>query len=106
MDHYLLGKLYGKMERKPEAVKELETSIRLDPTLDYPYYLLARTYMRLGDTAKAQEWNLKFQELKKRQTTFHGADNMSSKPRNTISPSVLLGGQQMDPEAPAPETEH
>jgi tetratricopeptide (TPR) repeat protein len=106
MDHYLLGKLYGKMERKPEAVKELETSIRLDPTLDYPYYLLARMYMRLGDTAKAQEWNLKFKELKKRQTTFHGADNMSSEPRNTISPSILLGGQQMDPEAAAPETEH
>lgn len=103
MDHYLLGKLYGKVEHKPEAIQELETAIRLNPSLDYPYYLLARMYMRLGDTAKAQEWNLKFQELKKQQMKLHGVDSMSSEPRDNVSPALLLGGQQMDPEAPVSE---
>jgi tetratricopeptide (TPR) repeat protein len=108
VNHYLLGKLYGKLERKAEAVDELETAVRLDPALDYPYYLLARMYMRLGDMAKAQEWNLKLQELKKSQMKMHGLGGMGvpmPEPQKA-SPSLLLGGEQMDPEKAGALAEH
>jgi tetratricopeptide (TPR) repeat protein len=108
VNHYLLGKLYVKLERKAEAVHELETAVHLEPALDYPYYLLARTYMRLGNMAKAQEWNLKLQELKKSQMKMHGLGGMGvpmPEPQKA-SPSLLLGGEQMDPEKAGAPAEH
>jgi tetratricopeptide (TPR) repeat protein len=98
VNHYLLGKLYGKLERKTESVRELETAVQLDPSLDYPYYLLARMYMRTGNLAKAQELNRKFEELKKQQVRMHGVSAMVSEPEAQAPPSMLLGAGQMDPE--------
>jgi tetratricopeptide (TPR) repeat protein len=60
----LLGKLYAKLNRQAEAVREFETCIKLEPNLDYPYYQLARNYMKMGNPSKAQEWNAKLIELK------------------------------------------
>ena len=88
MNHYLLGKLYSKLERKPESIRELETAVQLDPSLDYPYYLLARMYMRIGETARAQEWNRRLEDRKKQQMTIHGMDAMSSEQQEP--PSLLL----------------
>jgi tetratricopeptide (TPR) repeat protein len=104
-DHYLLGKLYGNMERKQEAIRELLTAIHLNPTLDYPYYVLARMYLRMGDTPKAQELNARFQQLKKDQFKLHGVASMSSAPSDKVSPAALLAGDQMDPETSGPKTE-
>jgi superkiller protein 3 len=104
INHYLLGKLYDKLGRKPDAIRESEAAIKLDPKLDYPYYLLARMYMRSGDMAKAQECNLKLQELKKQQMKLHGMGGMGV-PMPEVqkgSPAFFLGGEQMDPENSKP----
>jgi tetratricopeptide (TPR) repeat protein len=105
MDHYLLGKLYGNTERKQEAIRELQTAIQLNPALDYPYYVLARIYLRMGDTPKAQELNAKFQQLKREQFKLHGVASMSSAPSDKVSPAALLAGGQMDPETSGAKTE-
>ena len=105
MDHYLLGKLYGNTERKQEAIRELQTAIQLNPGLDYPYYVLARIYLRMGDAPKAQELNAKFQQLKRDQFKLHGVASMSSAPSDKVSPAALLAGDQMDPETSGPKTE-
>ena len=97
INHYLLGKLYSKLEKKSDSIRELEAAVQLDPSLDYPYYLLARMYMRVGDTAKAQEWNRRLQELKKQQMNIHGVEGMSSEREEP--PSLLLNKGHLDSES-------
>jgi tetratricopeptide (TPR) repeat protein len=91
INHFLLGKLYSKLDRKNDSVRELETAVQLNPSLDYPYYLLARMYMRTGNIARAQELNAKLQEIKRNQMTTHGMGTMSSEPATEPTPSMLLG---------------
>ncbi len=48
-DHALLGKLYAAAGRREDAIRELRRAADLDPELDAPVYLLARTYAQIGD---------------------------------------------------------
>jgi len=52
--HYELGALLEGKHNYPEAAKELERSIELDPKQPEPHYHLARVYDRLGEPERAQ----------------------------------------------------
>ena len=87
-DHYLVGKLLAKAGKKEDALRELNEAIALNPDLDKTYYLLARTYMQMGDVAHATEWNAKLTELKQRHERAYAATK-NAKP---VSSSKLLQG--------------
>jgi tetratricopeptide (TPR) repeat protein len=99
--HYLCGKLYAKGGKLPDAIHELETAIELNPSMPYPYYLLARTYMQSGDTQKAQEWNTRFQDLKRAQDKQTGLGPPSSEPTDGLAPSLNITAPA-DAALPAP----
>lgn len=89
-DHYLVGKLYAESGHKQEAIRELEIAVQMNPSFDDPYYLLARTYMKMGDRAKAVAWNQKLTALKQEQARSYAAQK-SSRPSQMSSSSLLHG---------------
>jgi tetratricopeptide (TPR) repeat protein len=99
--HYLLGKLYAKDGKLSDAIHELELAVQLNPSMPYPYYLLARTYMQSGDTQKAQEWNTRFQELKRAQDKQTVLGAPSSEQTDGLVPSLNIAGPK-DAALPAP----
>ena len=98
---YLLGKLYAKAGKLVDAIHELEVAIQLNPSMPYPYYLLARTYMQSGDSQKAQEWNIRFQDLKRAQDKQGTLGPPSSEPADGLAPSLNITGPR-DAALPAP----
>jgi len=92
--HYLLGKLYAKAGKLPDAIHELEIAIRLNPSMTEPYYLLARTYMQSGDNQKAQEWNARFQDLKRAQEKKGALGPPSSEQVDGLAPSLNIAAPQ------------
>ena len=88
--HYLLGKLYAKAGKLVDAIHELEVAIQLNPSMPYPYYLLARTYMQNGDAQKAQEWNTRFQDLKRDQDKSSVLGPPSSGSADDLAPSLNI----------------
>jgi len=92
--HYLLGKLYTKTGKLPDAIHELEIAIRLNPSMTEPCYLLARTYMQSGDVQKAQEWNTRFQDLKRAQERKGALGPPSSEPVDGLAPSLNIAAPQ------------
>jgi len=73
-------------------VNELKTAVALNPELDGPYYLLARTYMRTGDTPQATEWNAKFTELKQKHERDYALQKAAQKKDKPVPSSTLLQG--------------
>lgn len=51
--HFQLGRTLEKLNRDSDAIDELTTSARLDPTMAEPEYSLALLYRRLGRAAEA-----------------------------------------------------
>lgn len=99
-DHYLVGKLSAKAGRKEDAIRELNEAIALNPDLDASYYLMARTYMQMGETAKATEWIARLKELKQKHERTYAEAVKNAK---SIKSSTLLQGAPMaGPEAEAP----
>jgi tetratricopeptide (TPR) repeat protein len=99
-DHYLVGKLLAKAGRNEDAVRELNEAIELSPDLDAAYYLLGRTYMQMGETAKATGWIRKLKDLKEKHERSYAEEMRNAKP---IKSSTLLQGAPMagsDLEAP------
>jgi tetratricopeptide (TPR) repeat protein len=90
-DHYLAGKLFAKQGRKVDAIHELELAVVSDPDLDKPYYLLARTYMQMGDIAQATQWNSRLTDLKQKHERAYAADKKTS----AVTSSMLLLGAPM-----------
>jgi tetratricopeptide (TPR) repeat protein len=102
-DHYLVGKLLAKTGKNEEAVRELKTAVQLSPDLDGPYYLLARTTMRMGDTAQATEWNARLAELKQKHERDYALQKAADRKDKPVPSSTLLHGAPMtdvEPEAP------
>jgi tetratricopeptide (TPR) repeat protein len=95
-DHLLLGKLYAGAGRTQDAIPELRHAAEMNPNLDAACYLLARTYMQLGDRQQALEWSDKLNRLKQQ----HAADiNLQKKISIvTVRSSSLLEGGTLDPE--------
>jgi len=92
-DHYLVGKLLARAGHREEAIGELQQSVALDPKQDAACYLLARTYMQLGDGAQAEIWNTRFRELKQKQSQDYAERKREEqKPANAVPSSTLLGG--------------
>jgi tetratricopeptide (TPR) repeat protein len=95
-DHLLLGKLYAASGRKPDAIRELERAAELNPNLDAACYLLARTYMQMGDKQQATIWNDKLTALKQR----HTAELDLQKKSAAVRSSTLLQGGSLSADDP------
>ena len=91
-DHYLVAKLLAKAGKKDDAINELNKAIALDPDLEQPYYLLARTYMQTGDSATATELIARLKELKRKHEKAYAEARIKERP---ISSSILLQGAPM-----------
>ncbi len=63
-NHYILGKLYAQVGRRPDAIRELEKCVSLDARNSLPYSLLAGLYKRSGEDAKAAGCWRTLRELK------------------------------------------
>ena len=94
-DHILLGKLYAMSNRLQPAIKELSRAFTMDPDSDNAAYLLARTYMRSGDTQDAKEWAGKLADLKRRHSAQFAAEKSALS--SPISSSHLLEGGALGP---------
>jgi tetratricopeptide (TPR) repeat protein len=91
-DHALVGKLLAKAGRKDDAIRELKQAAALSPDMDEPYYLLAHTYMQMGDMAQATQWNTKLTELKQKHDRAYAARKNST----SVTSSTLLKGAPMN----------
>jgi protein O-GlcNAc transferase len=67
--YYLRGKALRKLERLPEAKRELERSIALDAQDASPFYELGLVLRKLGDAAGSKRMFENFQELSSRQAS-------------------------------------
>ncbi len=95
-DHALLGKLYAASGRNQDAVRELRHAAEMNPELDSAYYLLARTYMQMGDRQQATQWSDKLRALKQRhETAFSLQKKEEAAP---VRSSTLLDGSSLDAE--------
>lgn len=89
-DHALLGKLYATAGENDAAIRELRRAAELDPDLDSAVYLLARTYLKMGDRHDAQEWSARLTALKQK---HEAAFNLQKRAEATsIRSSTLLDG--------------
>lgn len=59
--HSALGRLYWKLDRVPESIREFETALRLDPADQFTLYRLA---MALNSTGREQESRKLVQKLR------------------------------------------
>jgi predicted Zn-dependent protease len=64
---FLLGKTLVAQHRDKEAIASLEQAARLKPEAPSPYYLLARTWQRLGDAARSRAALANFKEAQTNQ---------------------------------------
>ncbi len=62
----------------------------MNPDLDNSYYLLARTYMQMGDTAQAAEWNSRLTALKQKHDQSYAAQK-NAQPGEMPSSTLLQG---------------
>jgi len=95
-DYYLIGKLLAKTGRRDDAIGELKRAIDASPDLESAYYLLARTYMQLGQTEQAALWSAKLTELKQK----HELAYVAMKHAGGLSPSTLLHGARLNAAEP------
>jgi tetratricopeptide (TPR) repeat protein len=91
-DHYLIGKLLARAGRRQDAVNELQRAVALDPGQDAACYLLARTYQQLGDAAQADAWNMRFRELKQRESRDYAERKQAAAGQAAVRTSTLLEG--------------
>lgn len=91
-DHALVGKLLAKAGRKDDAIRELKQAAAMSPDMDEPYYLLAHTYMQMGDMAQATQWNAKLTALKQK----HDRAYATRKSSTSVTSSTLLKGAPMN----------
>jgi tetratricopeptide (TPR) repeat protein len=65
-DAYLqLGTLYAEEQKYPDAKKQYELALKINPNAASTHYRLAQTLARLGDQARAQEEFAVFERLRK-----------------------------------------
>ncbi len=62
--HSVLGRILMNWNRLQEAVTELNLSIAQNPSSEQAYYLLAKAYERLGDTADSDEMTKRLASVK------------------------------------------
>ncbi len=100
-DRVLLGKLYAAGGRRQDAVRELRRAAELNPELDAAYYLLARTYLQMGDRQQATVWSDKLRSLKQRHEAAFALQK-KAQPATIRSSTLLEGGSMSTVEASAP----
>jgi eukaryotic-like serine/threonine-protein kinase len=64
--HYQLGKNYSRRFLLPEATRELEEAVRLDPDFALAYWELGGVYWQQGDIRKSEEMWAKVEKLQSR----------------------------------------
>jgi len=65
--HYYIGTLLLKKGEPNEAVRQLETAIKIDPHYAQAYFQLAKAYRQLGDPTRGQEYMEKYGVLSEEQ---------------------------------------
>jgi tetratricopeptide (TPR) repeat protein len=75
--HFQLGSLYSDREDYAGAVREYETTLRLQPTLKEAHYRLARAYKNSGQTELAAQQMRLFQQERNQGTTRSGETPVS-----------------------------
>ncbi|MGE5326253.1 MAG: protein kinase domain-containing protein, partial [Deltaproteobacteria bacterium] len=61
--HYQLGRDYQRRFLYPDAIRELEEAVKLDPQFASAYFSLAAVYSGSGDVRKAEEMGKKVEQL-------------------------------------------
>ncbi len=93
LDFALLGKLYAASGHSEEAIRELRQAAQSNPQLESAVYLLARTYMQMGNQREAEEWGSKLNVLKQRHTAEF--DLQKKAIATSVHSSTLLQGGTM-----------
>jgi tetratricopeptide (TPR) repeat protein len=63
-NHVIMAKVYERLGRFSEAMEELQTAERLDPTNASPRFMLARIYSKVGDRIAAEAELAMFKKIK------------------------------------------
>jgi tetratricopeptide (TPR) repeat protein len=96
-DHFQLGRLLAKAGKPQEAIQELNQAIASNPDSEEAYFILARCYSQVGNSAQADLSVSRLKELQKKtaggqaaartgaapltsSTLFHGAPDTSAAP--------------------------
>lgn len=72
MSHLTTGREYARLALGPQAVKEFEEALRLDPSLSLANFELSQLYARAGDTARSYELMLKAGQKLSRLPRYEG----------------------------------
>jgi serine/threonine protein kinase/tetratricopeptide (TPR) repeat protein len=86
--HYQLGIEYGRRFLTPDAVRELEEAVRLDPQFALAYMRLADQYRLEGDLRRGRELAIKVDQLQSRLPRYE-----------QLSLQVIKAARSQDPEA-------
>ncbi|MGA2169581.1 MAG: hypothetical protein ABSG62_15330 [Terracidiphilus sp.] len=62
--HYQLGVLYESEERYPDAIREMQETVKIEPEFAPAHFRLAVLYGRTGDKAKAALESATVQRIK------------------------------------------
>jgi tetratricopeptide (TPR) repeat protein len=67
--HYQLGVLYESEKRYPEAIREMQRTIKIEPEFSPAHFRLAVLYNRTGDKSRAAQESAVVQRIKNRDRT-------------------------------------
>ena len=73
--HTLLGTLYFREQRYPEAIAEYEQALKTNPNEPSVHYHLAQSLRRTGDKARADQELITFERLRQQQERANGQRN-------------------------------
>lgn len=107
--HFVLGKMFFKVEKFAESAKELETSRDLDPTSSAVRFALVRTYKSLGKEPKASREAAMFRRLRTAEDQFRTTGRVSSsyfESDSTGDQSASKGAPATAPKKPKPRVAH
>jgi tetratricopeptide (TPR) repeat protein len=97
-DHDLYGKLLANAGKKEDAIRELQQAVAINPNLEEAYFLLGRTYLQAGNSAKAAECFDKLKQIKQANRT--AGDPATHSPKPAVSSTLLQGAPTAGPDTP------
>jgi eukaryotic-like serine/threonine-protein kinase len=103
--HYQLGIDYGRRFLTPDAIREFEESVRLDPQFALAYMRLADQYRLEGDLRRGHELAIKVDQLQSRLPRYEQLSLQAIKAARSQDPEAELAArQQLLSEFPRRET--
>jgi eukaryotic-like serine/threonine-protein kinase len=92
--HYQLGVDYGRRFFTPDAIRELEEAVRLDPQFALAYLRLANQYSLIGDIRRADEASAKVEQLQSHLPRYEQLSLQSQKANRSGDPDADLASLQ------------